>query len=262
MTREMPVLFAAHGAPMLLDDAAWMRELADWAAAIPRPRAILMISAHWEASPVSIGATSTLPLIYDFFGFPERYYEIEYTAPGAPELAERVRTLLRAAAIPFADAPSRGLDHGVYVPLIAMYPGAEIPVLQLSLPRLDRAARDADGLVALGQALAPLRSEGVLIFGSGFLIHNMEYAFKSGIPDWAREFDEWAEAALSAFDLAALADFPSRAPHAWTALPTWEHYAPVLVAAGAAARGDHAASFPITGFWMNGAFTRRSVQLG
>lgn len=253
----MPVIFAAHGAPVLLDDAAWMAELASWAKAMPRPRSILMVSAHWEQRPTTLGATRTVPLVYDFYGFPARYYQTQYPAPGAPELAEQVRALLRRQGGAVADDPERGLDHGAYVPLVAMYPGADVPVLQVSLPRLD-----AEELLTLGRTLAPLRDEGVLIFGSGFLTHNMRYAFRPGIPQWAREFDHWAEDALSRLDIGALVDFQARAPAAQLALPTWEHYAPVLVAAGAVADEKARTTFPITGWWMDGAFTKRSVQFG
>lgn len=255
--RRMPTLFAAHGAPILLDDAAWTSELAGWAAALPKPRSILMISAHWEDRPTSIGATRPVPLVYDFYGFPKRYYETRYAAPGAPELADRVRALLRQRDIAVSENPTRGLDHGAYVPLVAMYPTADIPVLQISMPGLD-----ASELFELGRALAPLRDEGVLVFGSGFLTHNMRYAFRPGIPEWARDFDHWAEGALSRFDVDALVDFERRAPAARTALPTWEHYAPLLVAAGAASEQPPSVSFPITGWWMDSAFTKRSVQFG
>ena len=174
---RMPAIFAAHGAPVLLDDAVWMGELAAWAKAMPRPQSILMISAHWEQRPATLGATRTVPLVYDFYGFPEQYYRTRYAAPGAPGLAARVRDLLRGKGIACADDPARGLDHGAYVPLVAMYPAAEVPVLQMSMPRLDAAE-----LFELGRALAPLRDEGVLVFGSGFLTHNMAYAFRPGIP--------------------------------------------------------------------------------
>lgn len=254
---RMPVIFAAHGAPVLLDDEIWMGELAGWARALPRPTAVLMVSAHWERRPTTLGATRTVPLVYDFYGFPDRYYATVYPAPGAPELAQRVRGLLCAAGQDVADEPERGLDHGAYVPLVAMYPEADVPVLQVSMPVLDPGA-----LFELGRALAPLRDEGVLVFGSGFLTHNMRYAFQPGIPGWAREFDAWAAEALEGFDVDALLDFRERAPAAATALPTWEHYAPVLVAAGAVGEGSPSVSFPITGFWMDGAFTKRSVQLG
>lgn len=251
----MPVVFAAHGAPVLLDDPVWTAELAAWAQALPHPKAILMVSAHWDQRPTTLGATETVPLFYDFYGFPEKYYQTKYPAPGAPDLASRLRGLLRHEGIPSEDDPQRGLDHGAYVPLVAMYPKADVPVLQVSMPGLDPGA-----LFQLGRALAPLRDEGVLVFGSGFLTHNMRYAFRPGIPPWAREFDGWAKEALERFDVDALLDFRSRAPAAQQALPTWEHYAPVLVAAGAAAREVPRTTFPIAGFWMEGAFTKRSVQ--
>ena len=254
--RRMPVIFAAHGAPILLDDAAWMAELAAWAKAMPRPKSVLMVSAHWEERPATLGATAAVPLVYDFYGFPEKYYRMKYPAPGAPGLAARVRELLGARKIAVGENPSRGLDHGAYVPLVAMYEKADVPVLQISMPALVPAE-----LFALGRALAPLRDEGVLIFGSGFLTHNMRYAFRPGIPPWAREFDAWAADALSRFDVDALQDFQRRAPAAETALPTWEHYAPLLVSAGAAADTAPKVTFPISGWWMDGAFTKRSVQL-
>jgi 4,5-DOPA dioxygenase extradiol len=261
MQNLMPTIFAAHGAPVLLDDPVWMAELSAWARALPRPKSVLMISAHWEARPVALGATSAVPLVYDFHGFPERYYTTKYPAPGAPELAARVRALLGQRKIAFTDDPARGLDHGAYVPLVAMYPGADVPVLQLSLPGPGLVPGE---LVALGRALAPLRAEGVLIFGSGFITHNMNFAFKPGTPDWARDFDAWVAAALERLDLDALEHFETRAPAARMALPTWEHFATLLVAAGAVAdeQPRPRTSFPIAGWWMDGAFTKRSVQLG
>jgi len=254
---SMPVIFAAHGAPILLDDKVWMGELAAWAKAMPKPKAVLMVSAHWEEPAATIGATQPVPLVYDFYGFPERYYQTTYPSPGAPDLASRIRSLVGGRGIPVADDGRRGLDHGAYVPLVPMYPQADVPVLQLSMPTLDPKT-----LFALGQALAPLRNEGVLIFGSGFLTHNMRYAFVTGIPAWANEFDAWAEETLLRFDIDALADFRVRAPEARMALPTWEHYAPLLLAVGAASSERAAVSFPITGFWMESAFTKRSVQFG
>jgi 4,5-DOPA dioxygenase extradiol len=215
-----------------------------------------MISAHWEARPATLGATETVPLVYDFYGFPERYYQSRYPAPGAPALAARVRELFATHELGVAQDPRRGLDHGAYVPLMAMYPDASLPVLQLSLPALDPME-----LFRHGAALAPLRDEGVLVFGSGFLTHNMRFAFQRGVPTWAQEFDTWAAEALVRGDVDALLDFQQRAPAARIALPTWEHYAPLLVSLGAA-QASAAVTFPITGFWMGGAFTRRSVQFG
>lgn len=255
----MPALFLAHGAPPLLDDEVWVSELARWATSLPRPRSILMISAHWEARPATLGATSPVPLIYDFYGFPERYYQLTYPAPGAPELAERVRELLRAGGIPWTDDPRRGLDHGAYVPLACMVPAADVPVLQLSLPSMD--TRE---LFAMGRALAPLRDEGVLIIGSGFLTHNLR-ARGSSTPGWAHDIDAWCADVLARWDIDALLDYVHKAPGVAQALPTHEHFVPLVVAAGAASDERAAVTFPITGFWERMGFaslTRRSVQLG
>jgi 4,5-DOPA dioxygenase extradiol len=249
-------LFLAHGSPVLVDDRAWVSELATWAGTLPRPRAILMLSAHWVDAPITLGATRTLPLVYDFYGFPERYYKAQYAAPGAPELATRLRGLLANETL---RESQRGLDHGAYVPLTCMYPNADVPVLQASLPSLDPAR-----LFALGKALSPLRDEGVLIIGSGFLTHNLGAADLRGgspPPTWAREFDVWAADALARNDVDALLDFEKRAPAVELALPTHEHYVPVLTALGAASASQAPPTFPIQGF-AYGSMTRRSVQWG
>lgn len=254
---RLPALFIAHGAPPLLDDAGWVQELHQWASRLPSPRAILMVSAHWEQRPVTLGATTTQPLIYDFYGFPEHHYRQQYPAPGAPELAARVRALLTALG-PVAEEPERGLDHGAYVPLVAMYPQANVPVLQLSLPNLD-----AHALFTLGQALGPLRAEGVLVIGSGFLTHNLRQVDWSGqgpTPSWASEFDAWCADVLARRDIDALLDYRHKAPGVNIALPTHEHFAPIAVALGAAAE-EESVRFPISGFWL-GSLTRRSVQFG
>ena len=252
---SMPVVFLAHGAPPLLDDAGWIAELAAWGKALPRPRAIVVVSAHWEARPLTIGATRPVPLIYDFSGFPERFYRLTYPAPGAPEVAQRIRELLAAAKIPCVDEPDRGLDHGSYIPLLCMYPGADIPVLQISLP-----SQAPDELFAVGRALAALRREGVLVIGSGFLTHNLRALRLSETPGWARDFDAWSADVIARREIDALLDYRERAPGVREALPTHEHFVPVIVAAGAA--GESSATFPITGFWFGGAMTRRSVQFG
>jgi 4,5-DOPA dioxygenase extradiol len=254
---RLPALFVAHGSPFLLDDEPWVRELREWADRLGRPRAVLVLSAHWEERPLTLGATQTRPLVYDFYGFPRRYYDVSYPAPGAPALAKRVRELVGRTQ-PVRDDPGRGLDHGAYVPLVAMYPAADVPVLQLSLPSLDPPA-----LFALGRSLAPLRDEGVLVIGSGFLTHNLR-AWDRGehpvTPSWARELDDWAAGVLVRKDADALVDYRARAPGVREALPTQEHFVPVIVALGAAAEGADPVSFPITGFW-GGSFTRRSVEL-
>jgi 4,5-DOPA dioxygenase extradiol len=251
----MPVLFLAHGAPPLLDDAGWVGELAAWGKALPRPRAIVVVSAHWAARPLAIGAVRPLPLIYDFYGFPERFYRVQYPAPGAPDIAQRIRELLTEARIPCVEDSERGLDHGTYLPLLCMYPEADIPVLQISLPSESPAE-----LLAVGRALAPLRREDVLLIGSGFLTHNLRALGLRETPAWAFDFDAWSADVLARHDVDALADYRRKAPGVRESLPTHEHFVPVLVAAGAASESQ--VQFPITGFWMGGAMTRRSVQFG
>lgn len=253
----LPSIFLAHGAPPLLDDPEWVRELHDWAAALPRPESVLMLSAHWEQRPVTIGATRTVPLIYDFFGFPAHHYEQKYPAPGAPALARRVRELLGKSQ-PVAEDAERGLDHGAYVPLVAMYPGADVPVLQVSLP-----SENPRELFELGRALRPLRDEGTLIVGSGFITHNLralDWHGRSEPPAWALDFDHWTAEALVNRDVDALIDYEEKGPGVQIALPTREHFIPLLVSLGAAEDSD-AVQFPINGFWL-GSLTRRSVQFG
>src|SRR5690606_23848106 len=155
---RMPVLYLSHGAPPLADDVEWTAQLADWSRRIARPRAVLMISAHWEEAPLTLGATTTQPLVYDFWGFPRRYYDVLYPAPGAPDLAADVRALLHSSEFPVHSDETRGRDHGAYVPLVEMYPEADVPVLQVSMPTLAPAT-----LLRLGRALRPLRDAGVLI---------------------------------------------------------------------------------------------------
>jgi 4,5-DOPA dioxygenase extradiol len=254
----MPAIFLAHGSPFLLDDTAWVSELGGWARALPRPAGVLMLSAHWEQKPVTLGATASVPLVYDFSGFPAKYYQVRYAPPGAPALAARVRALLSPGQ-PIFDEPARGLDHGAYVPLLAMYPRADVPVLQVSLPSLDPVA-----LLALGRALAPLREEGVLIVGSGFLTHNLRTADLGPgavAPAWAVEFDAWAADALARQDVDALLDYRRLAPGVRLALPTHEHFVPVLAALGASVDRSGPVHFPITGF-AYGSMTKRSVQFG
>src|SRR3990170_3286394 len=165
----MPAIYLGHGAPPLLDDAQWMGELATWAKGLPKPKSILIVSAHWESAPLAFSSIETgTPLVYDFYGFPARYYQFQYPAPGAAELAAKVAGLMPDTEhVAFT---SRGLDHGAWVPLMAMYPQADIPVLQVSMPSLDPGR-----LLEMGRRLRPLRDEGVLIVGSGFLTHGLPF---------------------------------------------------------------------------------------
>jgi 4,5-DOPA dioxygenase extradiol len=256
---RMPAVYLGHGAPTLVDDDAWVSELAAWSAALPRPAAILVVSAHWEAAPVTLAATRTVSLTYDFYGFPRRYYETRYEAPGAPDLAATVRAIMPDHE-PVANDPDRGLDHGAYVPLLAMYPTADVPVLQMSMPDLDPAH-----LFDIGRHLAPLRDEGVLIMGSGFMTHGLPYiheymlGIRSGAPAWSVEFDRWAAEALTRGDLDALFDFRHGAPGMPYAHPTAEHLAPLFVTLGAAATADEEPTFTVDGFFYG--LAKRSFQV-
>jgi 4,5-DOPA dioxygenase extradiol len=255
---RMPALYLGHGAPTLMDDAQWVSELAAWSADLPRPTAILVVSAHWESAPLTLGATRSVPLTYDFYGFPRRYYEVRYPSPGAPDLAATVRALMPADEA-VADDAERGLDHGAYVPLLAMYPDADVPVLQMSMPDLD-----PGHLFDIGRRLAPLRDQGVLIMGSGFMTHGLpwihEYMLgRPGAPAWSIEFDGWAREALASGDLDALFDFRQRAPGMPYAHPTVEHFAPLFVTLGAAAAADEGPTFTIEGFFYG--LAKRSFQV-
>ncbi|HKT03741.1 MAG TPA: class III extradiol ring-cleavage dioxygenase [Rugosimonospora sp.] len=258
MNARMPALYLSHGAPPLADDPVWPAQLARWSAALPRPAAILIVSAHWEEAPLSLGATATVPLVYDFWGFPEHYYRVTYPAPGAPELAERVRKLLHSPEHPVHQDPNRGLDHGAYVPLVEMYPGADIPTLQISMPTLDPA-----GLFAIGRRLAPLRDEGVLIIGSGFTTHNLRLMQRSPVPDapppsWSAEFDDWVRRAVSTKDIDGLLDFARKAPASHLAHPRTEHFAPLFVTLGASVDEPREDRSVIDGYWFG--LSKRSWQ--
>lgn len=255
----MHVAFVAHGAPLLALDPERGAPYAAWGRATTRPRAILAVSAHWQTRVPTLGTLTTRPLLYDFYGFPKPLYEVKYEAPGAPELARRVAALIGPeVAVP--TEPTRALDHGVWTPLVHLYPAADVPVLQLSLPS---PATGAD-LVALGRKLAPLRDEGVLVMGSGNVTHNLrrvDWEGKNPPPSWAADFDAWTTERLTTNDVDGLADYERRAPALDLAHPTREHFEPLLVVVGAASLGDARASFPVTG-WEFGTLSRRSVQLG
>ncbi len=255
---RMPAIYLGHGAPTLLDDDLWPGELAGWAASLPRPKEILIVSAHWQSAPLTVGAVTPAPLVYDFYGFPERYYQVRYGSPGAPELAARVKALMPPGET-VAELPTRGLDHGAYVPLIAMYPEADIPVLQMSMPDLE-----PEHLFEIGKRLAPLRDEGVLIVGSGFLTHGLPFIHqywdgRPGAPEWSKEFDLWAAERLEQGDLDAMFDFRNRAPGMPYAHPTVEHFAPLFVALGAATNPADAPRFTIEGYWLG--LAKRSFEV-
>jgi 4,5-DOPA dioxygenase extradiol len=235
MTTPLPALFLSHGSPLLaLQDSPAGRFLDGLGARLPRPRAIVVASAHYTAPHVSIGGAALPATVHDFGGFPAELHRIGYAAPGDPALAERLAGLLWDARISAAVEPARGLDHGVWVPLSRMYPDAEIPVVPLSVdPR-----GDARSHLAVGNALRPLRDEGVLLIGSGGFVHNLgalEWSDpEAAVPDWAAEFSDWMHSRLAGGELESIADWQARAPHARRAHPTIEHLLPLFVALGAA----------------------------
>ena len=255
--QRMPAIYLGHGAPPLLEDPVWMGELGAWSASLPRPTSILIVSAHWESQPITLSATTRVPLVYDFYGFPEHYYRMRYDSPGAPQLAERVAALMPPGE-PVLEHPQRGLDHGAWVPLKAMYPAADIPVLQMSMPDLDPAH-----LFDVGRRLSELRDEGVLIVGSGFLTHGLPFIHeyflgKPGAPQWSMDFDHWAREALNRGDIDELFAFREKAPGMPWAHPTVEHFAPLFVTLGAAATPDEAPDYTIEGYFYG--LSKRSFQ--
>jgi 4,5-DOPA dioxygenase extradiol len=208
------------------------------AAEVPRPSSILMVSAHWETSAPMVSTATQPETIHDFGGFPEQLYRIRYRAPGAPQLAERAKALLDAAGLPTTLDAQRGLDHGAWVPLLFLYPDAEVPVTQLSIqPHLSPLHH-----YRLGEALRPLTREGVLIIGSGSLTHNL-HEFRgrpTGVEPYVREFQQWMKTSIDANDMAALLDYRRLAPSAVRSHPTDEHLLPLFVALGAAGAGGSA----------------------
>ncbi len=253
---RMPALYIGHGAPPLLDDPVWSGQLWAWAQALPRPRAILIVSAHWESAPVSLSADGA-PLVYDFGGFDAKYYQMTYRTPPATELAQRVAAMMPATE-PVHQHASRGLDHGAWVPLKIMYPDGDIPVLQMSLPTHDPAR-----LMELGARLRPLRDEGVLIIGSGFLTHGLpfltEFRIEAAPPGWSTDFDAWAADALARGDVDELAAYRSKAPGMPYAHPTVEHYTPLFVTLGAATDPETPGRQVFEGYWMG--LSKRSLQV-
>jgi 4,5-DOPA dioxygenase extradiol len=233
--QRTPVLFVSHGAPTFaLEPGRLGPRLGAAGAALPRPKAVLVVSPHWMTHGVRVATTAAPATVHDFGGFDRALYRIQYPAPGHPELAARTIEVLRAAGWPAEADERQGLDHGTWVPIRFLYPDADVPVFQVSLP----ATLTPQQAYALGQALAPLRDEGVLIVGSGSLTHNLyEFRMDGGgdEAEYAREFAAWVRQAVEARDDARLVDTLAIAPHAQRAHPTTEHFLPLLVAAGAAA---------------------------
>lgn len=233
---RLPTLFISHGSPMLaIEDSPARRFLQQLGKTLPRPKAILVASAHWESMDGPIVSLAEAPAtIHDFGGFPPALYDIAYPAPGAPEVAGQAAGLLEQAGFAVGRSAGRGLDHGAWVPLRLMYPDADVPVAQVSILRNATPQRHAQ----LGAALASLRDEGVLIIGSGSLTHNL-YEFRgqgidAPVPDWVSAFGDWMMTALRENRRDALLDYRRQAPFAERNHPSEEHLLPLFVAMGAA----------------------------
>ena len=254
----MPAAFLGHGTPMnALDDNRYTSAWRAFGAAVPRPRAILVISAHWYINASAVTAMAQPRTIHDFYGFPDELFALEYPAPGDPDLAAEIAELVRPTWIG-ADADSWGLDHGTWSVLVHAFPDADIPVVQLSI----NASQSFDDHLALGAQLAPLRERGVLIVGSGNVVHNLariDPSHPDGAFDWAQQFDQ-AVASVMTSTPAAL---PSVAGHDAfrSAVPTDEHFIPLLYLAGLAMAAGEPASILVDGYAM-GSLSMTSYTVG
>jgi 4,5-DOPA dioxygenase extradiol len=258
--RRMPVLFVGHGSPMnAVEDNAWSRGFRSLGSLLPRPAAILAVSAHWYLGATQVTAEERPRTIHDFGGFPDELYRVQYPAPGDPRLARAVVRLLGEDRASLAS--DWGLDHGTWSVLLHLRPAADVPVIQLSID----ARQPAAAHLAIGRALSPLRDEGVLLLASGNVTHNLRHAFQSGQagltapPGWARRFDEAAASAVERHDTgwlsAALETDDGRMSH-----PSPDHYLPLLYAVGASSPGEPV-GFPITGFDL-ASLSMRSAIIG
>lgn len=238
----MPVLFVGHGSPMnAIEDNAWRRAWQRLGATLPRPRAVLCVSAHWETPGVALTAAARPATIHDFGGFPRELFAVEYPAPGDPQLAQDIARRVGDERVPVHLDAQRGLDHGAWSVLCAMYPGADVPVLQLSLDTRQSGAWH----YALAARLAFLRNEGVLVLGSGNVVHNLmawrQHPHDS--PDWAVRFRDRVNGLIAARDHVALQDWSALGPDAALAVPTPEHYLPLLYALALQREDEDAAIF-------------------
>ena len=255
----MPALFIGHGNPMnAIEETVYVAAWRTAAAAIPRPSAILCISAHWETEGTFVTAMQHPKTIHDFYGFPDALFQVQYPAPGSPQLAERVRVLVGSTAVRLDDGYSWGLDHGAWSVLRRMYPEADIPTVQLSLDRSQHPHFHYD----LGAELATLRNEGVLIVGSGNIVHNLRLLqWNAGKPyPWAAEFDRQAAELILAGQHDRLVAYPALGEAARLAIPTNEHYLPLLYILALQQPGE-SVSFFAEGVPL-GSISMRSLRIG
>lgn len=231
----LPTLFISHGAPTFaLEPGLLGPQLAALGRGLPRPRAVLVMSPHWMTRGVAVLANARPSTMHDFGGFPQSLHALEYDAPGAPDVALEVTAMLGRHGMEATSEPLRGRDHGAWVPLLHLYPAADIPAIQVSQPAIPSPL----ALLELGQALAPLRERGVLVVASGSLTHNLDDvrgdAAERAEPAYARSFADWMWSRIEEGDLGALLDYRKRAPYAARAHPTDEHLLPLFFAIGAA----------------------------
>lgn len=257
----MPVGFVGHGAPTLglETEGPAVEAWREWGDSLDRPKAILVVSAHWLQSPPHLGPINSVPLTYDFFGFPDELSQVEYPAPPAPKLAKDILHYLIKMGFKPGTNSDRGLDHGAWVPLLHLFPKADIPVLQISIGT----GVPLNEHMNLGRALAPFRSRGVFILASGNITHNLKavnFADRYGaVEPWAKDFDAWCAGKLDLFDLNGLTEY-EKAPGANMAQPTDDHYVPLLVAAAAAGKeGKPKVRYPHQGFEY-GTLSMRCVE--
>jgi 4,5-DOPA dioxygenase extradiol len=235
MSIRMPSLFISHGAPSIaIEQDDFTRAVSSFGKTLRGARAIAVVSAHWQSRSVRVNAVAHPETIYDFGGFSEELYKIRYEAPGDPALAREIATLLGGAAL----EEERGWDHGLWVPLRILLPDAIIPIVEIAQPYPTTPA----DLLRIGQALAPLRDDGVVIAGSGGIVHNLRAIHladkNSPVDEWAKQFDDWFATRLAARDFDTLTRYRDLAPHANLAVPTPEHFEPVFVALGASLDTD------------------------
>lgn len=255
----MPAVFFGHGNPMnAIKQNAWTKSWAAIGSALPRPKGIVCVSAHWYVPATAVTAIAQPRTIHDFGGFPPELYRVHYPAPGSPDLAARVAGLL--APTPVAEDRSWGLDHGTWSVLMHVYPAADIPIVQLSIDETKAAGWHFE----TAKKLAPLRDEGVLIVGSGNLIHNL-HTYSWGNPtaephDWAIRFEGRARKALGAADFAPLVNYPSLGRDAMLSAPTPDHYLPLLYVLAQHVAGE-AVTFPVEGF-DGGSISMLAVRVG
>jgi 4,5-DOPA dioxygenase extradiol len=257
--QRAPVFFISHGAPTFaLEPGQLGANLRAMGQSLTGVKAVLVVSPHWQTRELQVLTTPAPETVHDFGGFPAALYQLQYPAPGQPELALEALHLLAQAGWPVTSDARRGLDHGAWVPLFHLLPQANVPVFQVSMPH----QLDTAGALALGRALAPMRDQGVLIVGSGSLTHNLYDLQRPAAPavDYAVEFAHWIRQAVSRADVDALLDYRRLAPHAERAHPTQEHFLPLLVALGASHEAE--AAQVIAGDITHGVLSMESYVWG